>query len=109
DEVRLPHVRVNLTVDPLEFVQLANDDSRVGDEQAPRLGERLRIKKTERRAVGQPPPFAGVLERAQLFEGIAVVDEPELRLPRQLEERLAPGGDPFAEILRRQGNLLQSL
>ena len=48
----------------------------------------------------EAPAFTGVAEGPLLLERLAVVDEPEARLPRQLDDAVLPDGDPLAEIGR---------
>src|SRR5207253_10206229 len=50
----------------------------------------------------EAPAFAFVRKRATSLERREVVHEPDLGLPRELDERALPLGDAFAEVRRLQ-------
>ena len=90
----------------------AHRPAAVLDDQRADLPQRLGIDQAKRAGLGavahdQPgavmreaPAFTGVAEGALLLERLPVVDEPEARLPRQLDDAVLPDGDPLAEIGR---------
>ena len=55
--------------------------------------------------LGEPPAFAGVGERVQKTEGGAIVDQRNVVLPGELNERIAPVGQAFGEVLT--GDILE--
>src|SRR5205809_1045978 len=82
---------------------------RAGHGEATPFGEGDRIEEAQRRGsvahdqrrvvVREAPPFAAVVERPLRRERFAVVDEADVRLPRQLDQLRLPDGDPLTEIL----------
>ena len=117
----LPDVGEDLALHVFELVEPAHRPAAVLDDQRADLPQRLGIEQAQRAAVGavahdqaravmrEAPAFAGVAERALLLERLAVVDEPEARLPGQLDDAVLPDGDPLAEIRRVERLDLQDL
>ena len=85
---------------------------RVAHGQAARLRQRRRIEEAQRRravahdqpraVVRDPPAFAGIGPPLRLLERAQVVDEPDLRPPRQLDNLSLPLGNPLAEVVARE-------
>ena len=55
----------------------------------------------------EAPPFARITERLDRLEGRLVVDEPDLGLPGELDDRVPPDGDALAEVLRVERLVLE--
>ena len=59
------------------------------------------------RTSGEAPPFARILQRLDRRERREVVDERDVRLPRELEQAALPLGQAFGEVRGVDGPLLQ--
>ena len=76
--------------------------------------ERRRIKKPQGRGavrkddalsvLRQTPPLACIRKSSQKFEAETVVDQRDMALPGQLDQRASPVGQPLAEVL---GHILE--
>ena len=102
----------DFTLDPLQFVEVVDGLSLVGDGRALLAPESRGVDRMDAgRTVGhvellpvggQPPPLAGVAEVAELPHGGRVVDVAGVGVPGQLVEPAVEQGDSLAELRTRQ-------
>ena len=112
----MPDVRVDLSLDVFELVELVDLRRSVFDDDVSDFLEGVGIAETEGRGAiagddlgcgaGHAPALAGVGEALDLSEGEAVIDEADVRLPGPLVEVGAPVDYALAEILRREAESL---
>ena len=109
DAIGMPDVGVDLAMDEFEFVELGDGFAVVLDGDAAgfvkggwgrRSGRCGAVAEDEVVCVvGKAPAFVVDGERAQKAERGAVVDKRDVRLPGELDERRAPVGEAFGEVL----------
>src|SRR5258708_6656015 len=121
DAIGLPDIGVDLPLDVLQLVQVLHRPASVVDDDAAGLLERDGVDETQcafrlaiahdhaRAVVRDPPALALVIEGLPLLERGDVVDEADLRLPCDLDQRAVPVGDALAEILRAERLALNDL
>src|SRR5687768_5974370 len=96
----MPDVGVHLVADELELVQIPHRHAGVRDRDAPDLSKRVGLEKAQLRGsvaeneslsiARQPPALARIAQGSKLSEAGQVVDERDVRLPRQLHELVVP-------------------
>mmetsp|Transcript_43707 Transcript_43707/g.103256 ORF Transcript_43707/g.103256 Transcript_43707/m.103256 type:complete len:244 (+) Transcript_43707:61-792(+) len=118
DPVELPDVRVDLSFDVGEVVEAAQRHHhsgllpQMGDQNLARLLEGVWVPEMQVRApiahdqllpiCRHAPAFVLVLELPLQLQRVLVVDESDVRAPRELEEPLPEHAHPLAEVPLRQ-------
>src|SRR5271165_4767736 len=119
DPVRVPDVCIDLALDELEFIELANDFALVFHQDMTGFPKSFGVAKAQcgaavagdqffRRA-SHSPSLSSVSKLLHDPQAEPVIDETDMRLPSPLVEVRAPVDDPLAEIFRRQIVTLQYL
>lgn len=108
DAVRVPDVGVDLPVDVLELIEIANGRAVVADGDLTDLVESVWAAEAQdggavggnqfRGGAGHAPAFSVVVELTNDAERGAIVDKADVRLPCPLKEVVMPVDDSFAEV-----------
>src|SRR6267154_6543423 len=109
---RVPDIRINLPLDQLQLIELANGFASFFHNDMTRFPKSLRIAKAQRRRpiagdqfLRRPrhaPDLPGVGKSLHHLQAESVIDETDVRLPGPLVNIGTPINDPLAEIFGRQ-------